>query len=271
MAFVLNAHATLDVDPHRYRVLVPSEIEGFLRAVAVEYVRIRSESLVALREVSLDGVDVVGVGDLKKRLQAAVVPPLGDGKFEIIRSDFGEVIAYMILEGEGARFGYKGVRDRETVPLPGRGIDGVAVEPTDPVTLILAEVKVSDEQRTPPRVVDVTNDCLRRQHRAHLKDKKGTLDKLWNLSRFARDPDTRDLFLRALLLYEAGRPVRLVSYCVLVRSLPRYKERDFGTFRSKASDYNPSNIRFQVVCTPADVDATVARWYQIVMEQAGKP
>lgn len=267
----LEERARFEKDGHRYVVLGPSNNDAFLRSVASEYVKLRSETIVPLRELSLDNVQVVSVDQLRQRLQSAVIPPRGSGGMDIARSDFGEMIALTVLEKAGTRFGYKSLRDREAIKLPGRGIDAVGVERTTPLTLLLGEVKVADEDRTPPRVVDKTEDCLRKQHRGHLKEKRETLDKIWNLARFARDPEVQDLLFQALLLYEQNQPITIVCASFLVRSKARYKEGDFGTFRTKPKDFKPGVIRFFVVCTDADVDATVDRWHQMVLQEAAKP
>lgn len=271
MSTDLEQRAQFNDGAHRYTVLGPKDSDKFLRSIASEYVTLRSETLHPLRELSLENVQVVSVDALRQRLQAAVIPPRGTGGMAIARSDFGEMVALHVLQKGGTSFGYKSLRDRELVKLPGRGIDAVGLEKTTPLTLLLGEVKVADEDRTPPRVVDTTKDCLRKQHRAHLREKKETLDKIWNLARFTRDADLQDLLFQALLLYEQGRPITIVCCSFLIRSKSRYKPGDFGSFRAKPDDYHPGVIRFFIVCTDDDVDTTIDRWHQMVVEEAAKP
>src|SRR5262249_14398812 len=148
-----------------------------------------------------------------------------------------------------------GVRDRETIQLPARGIDVIGVEEAEEgarLILVIGEVKVSDEAGSPPAVVDAAVDSLRNQHLAHIRDLQQTANKIWNQSRLALDLVVRNLFFTAAYLLEEQRltDLDLVAYSLLVRPTNCHTERDFGSFRSAQNDYAPARIRFIVVCIP---------------------
>jgi hypothetical protein len=89
----------------------------------------------------LDGL-TFGKQAIENRLRQAAIPPRGGGNFAVPRSDFGETVAYCLLEERfGTRFGYKSIRDRELPRLPGRGIDAIGIEYTEngPLRLVLGE------------------------------------------------------------------------------------------------------------------------------------
>jgi hypothetical protein len=111
---------------HRFEAIAPDDGQDWLATVASEYSALRTRCALPLEDVSLDGITVVGVEHLRARLRSATIPAYSAGNFGIVRSDFGETLCYMLLEQSyGTRFGYKGVRDRELINLPGRGIDSI--------------------------------------------------------------------------------------------------------------------------------------------------
>jgi hypothetical protein len=255
---------------HRYQVFAESGDPAWLESVAKEYVALRTATAAPLSEVSLEGIDVVSVDLVQKRLAQAVIPHRKSSPLDVVRSDFGEVLLYALLEGEhGTKLGYKSIRDRELIQLAGRGIDAVGVEDCpEPgcIALVLGEAKVSDEDRSPPRVVDAANDSLREQHLGNLADRGATADKIFDQSRHVANAEVRNRLIAAALLLEDERwdKLRIVACCALVRSTARLAPGDFGTFRATPSDYTPAAIRFLVVRLPESVEDTVTKWYQIV-------
>jgi hypothetical protein len=181
----------------------------------------------------------------------------------------------MLLEQSyGTRFGYKGVQDRELIYLPGRGIDAVGVENGNQLSLVLGEVKVSNENASPPQVVDYSDDSLKHQHRGHLGDLDTTKTKVWDLTRRASEVETRDLLFQAALYLDEERwdSLTLIACCFMIRPQGRYKEADFGSFKRSPRDYAPATVRFLVFCTPEDIETTVQNWYSTVeqTEESGE-
>jgi hypothetical protein len=239
--------------------------------IANEYRNLRTSTKFPLEPISLDGLEF-SVEAIKKRISANTIPERRGGNFDVVRSDFGEVIAYMALEqAYGTQFGYKSVRDRELIHLPGRGIDGVGVELADKLKLVLTETKVSHDTRTPPRVVDIQEDSLRNQHLAHNTDSK-TCKKIWDLARRTTTAELQNLFIKAALLFEARNfeLLDVITCCVLVRPHGVYHSNDFGTFMSSPDDYHPGKIRFLIVCIPSDqgnnIESVIDEWFQMLNE-----
>lgn len=255
---------------HCFRVLGLGNNSGWVNIVAAEYVRLRTECAQPLEDISVDGIGVLNTEAILKRLKSATIPVRRHDNFDVVRSDFGEILCYMLLEQEyETKFGYKSIRDREITQLPGRGIDAIGIEEgdkDDPLKLILGEAKVSNEAASPPSVVDRGKDCLRNQHLGHLHDLKVTVDKIWDTSRRCLDISVRELLFTAALYLEKQRwdKLCLVACCVLVRPHCRYTEADFGSFQQQSDDYKPALIRFLVMCIPDDVETVVQNWYSIV-------
>lgn len=266
---VITVH-NLDSAIDRYRVVEPDSAGLVLNILADEYMRLRSHCALPMQAVSVNGLSI-DASRLEARLRAATIPRRRLDNFDIIRSDLAEMLCYALLEDEyGTRFGYQGVCHRETTQLPGRGIDAVGIEDGDPLTLVLGEAKVSDEKRSPPRVVDTNDDSLRNQHRGHLRELEATASKVWNMSRHVMDMNLRDRFFVAASLLEFARwdKLRVVSACVLVRPKDKYTKADFGSFMQSPSDFRPAYIRYWVVSLPDGVEPTVTSWYESI-ERAG--
>ena len=255
---------------HSFRALKLDDDSEWINPVAVEYVRLRSECAQPLADISLDGIEVLSVDRISKRLEDATIPVRRFDNFDVVRSDFGEMLCYMLLEQEyETRFGYKSIRDRETTQLPGRGIDAVGIEEGsdgDLLTLVLGEVKVSDEAASPPQVVDRGEHCLRNQHLSHLRKPVATAKKIWDMSRRSPDSSAQALLFTAALYLEENRwdKLRLIACCVLVRPRCKYTKADFGSFQQCPDDYKPALIRFLVVCIPDDVEKVVQNWYATI-------
>lgn len=267
MALLCTVQEVLDSGDHEYRVLCPDTSIDWLKEAAEEYIRLRTACVTPLSALSLDGIGVVSTVNLQERLKKATIPLRRDDNFDVVRSDFGEVLTYLILERHyGVRLGYKSVRDRELTQLPGRGIDAVGIEGNSPLTLVLGETKVSDDKKSPPGVVDTSEDCLSKQHLMHLTDRDHTAAKLWDLVRRVADVELREAYIAAAILIEDGHldKLRIVGCCTLVRPQGRYTERDFGSFKKKPKKFEPARIRFLVVRMESGIDEVVQKWYEII-------
>jgi len=261
------------VGSHAYRVHGATPTPAWLESVAREYLALRTSTAVPLTEVALDGIDVLSVDRLKARLAEAGVPLHREGPLSVVRSDFGEVLLYGLLEQDhGTAIGYKSIRDRELTQQTGRGIDAVGIEQDagGVLTLVLGEAKVSDEDRCPPRVVEGASDSLREQHRGHLADRKLTASKVLHSARMVTNEQLRDRLIAASLLLEEGRwdRLRVVACCLLVRSASRFDRGDYGRFRTAPVDFSPAEIRFLVVRLDRGVDETVGEWHE-TMKRGG--
>jgi hypothetical protein len=246
--------------------------DDWLNSLAEVYLKLRRSTRSPLNPIIYDGLDL-DVTELRKKIEIATVPDLYGGIFDVVRSDFGEVWSYVVMENDfSTRFGYKSIRDRETIQLSGRGIDGIGVEyGHNKLTLLLLETKVSDESISPPQVVDKAKDSLRNQHIDHLTNRKETYKQIVDCGRRSWETDTRDLLFAAALYFEqeAWDKMDLVCSCFLVRSSKVHRTTDFGTFQTSIGDYIPAKIRFIVMCLPKPIDETVKLWHSKTIQQMG--
>lgn len=268
MRIPLTLAHNIEAAPHTYSVYGLDADYAWLNKLAEEYTNLRVETDHPLEDISLDGIAVVDLTSIRQRIRAATIPTRAakPTNFDVVRSDFGETLCYLVLEDHHRTvFGYKSVRDRELTQSPGRGIDALGIEenPDGTLTLVLSEVKVSDEAHSPPRVVDANEDSLRNQHLEHVGQLEKTVKKLYNVCRQSRKPEIQRLFIRAAFCLEDGRrdDVCLVACCLLVRPQSKYAETDFGTFKNSPQDFAPANVRFLVVCIPEDVETVITKWY----------
>src|SRR6266571_5245027 len=275
--------------PHYYAVYRPDAAADWLDRLADVYVALRAAPRSPLHDPTL-GIEVVERANVERLLATATVPRLTTGDWrDIIRADLGEVLAYELLEGVyGTRIAYKLVRDRELTQFPGRGIDAIGAEPLsaggepmpDPphqrteemeatagapqltaAMLVLVEVKVSDEDASPPQVVDTGDLSMRSQHLGHLSEWEKTMDKVWLAVRNATDPKTFEYLTQiALRLARDKTSVFIVACCVLVRPRLKVADTDCGTFEAKPTDYVPARVRFLTVALPSDMEATLTDW-----------
>lgn len=293
-----------DIDHHHLRVLEPATPE-WLQRLAAEYQALRTASRHPVEAVTFDGVELLDLAGVQAVLARETVPLHRAGNLAVTRSDFGEVILGVTnAELYGAKYGYRSTRDRELISITGRGIDQIGVEfvsedgegtadveqsttltstaaftppqtpskngnstsPAPKLSLILGEAKVSSDKKSPPQVVDAADDGLRNQHIAHLTNLDATVQKVWNVSRFADDPDVQQKLRAAAWLLEKQdfRQLRVVAASVLVRPVAVLNApADFGSFHTNCSDFIPADIRFLIVRIPQDVDSLVSEFARL--------
>ncbi|GCE12037.1 hypothetical protein [Tengunoibacter tsumagoiensis] len=260
-----------DSGKHQYRVYEPgsSSTVDWLFPLAKEYVKTLSQSILPRRPIQAPESDFhMDMTRLERYIAKASIPKYKPGNFNVVRSDFGELLCYVLLEcWYNTLFGAKSISYRELKDLPGRGIDAIGIERGDPLTIVLCEVKVSDDQKSPPRVVDDSDDCLSKQHRHHLDAMShATKEKIWRAYRFTKDERIGDLLAEAATYIEEQQieKLRIVSCNVLIRPKTKYTEADFGSFRQTPADYLPADIRFLIACVPDDLNTLIKDWYSIV-------
>jgi hypothetical protein len=269
MGLLCTIEETLDSGGHEYRVLGPDTSSDWMRELAEEYVYLRTACARPLSEISVEGIGVLSTENLLKRLKKATIPVRRTDNFDVVRSDFGEVLSYLLLERHyGVKLGYKSVRDREITQSPGRGIDALGIEDGDQITLVLGETKVSDDKASPPGVVDKSEDCLSRQHVGHLSELEKTAKKLWDTARRVSDLELRQQYMTAAVLLENGLldKIKIIGFCTLVRPKQHYTAADFGSFIKTPQKYDPAQIRFLIVRLADDLEDVIKKWYEIVQE-----
>lgn len=246
-----------DDDPHEFHILEPAQA-NWLHDLALKYRELRTYSDLPLGEIRLDGVTSMSTEALQRRMIAAAVPTRSGGNFDVLRSDLGEMaLAEYGAEAYGYSYGYRSVRDRELVTFAGRGIDQIGVAETDnPMRILVAlgEAKVSSEQRSPPSVVDASNDCLRVQHLNHVSDLTSTADKILLAARRCTEPDTQRLMFLAAELTRQQKfdNVTVCCHSFVARPASLAAISDYGSFKSDPSSYAPGLVRFTLLRLPTD-------------------
>ncbi|MBA2283934.1 MAG: hypothetical protein H0W02_00475 [Ktedonobacteraceae bacterium] len=123
---------TFDFDRHHFRVYEPGDSSNsdWLSPLAQEYIKLLTHRETALRKIVVNQNDLqMDVSHIQKYLRKASIPRYKAGNFNVVRSDFGELLCYMLLERDyGTSFGAKSICHRELRDLPGRGIDAIGVE-----------------------------------------------------------------------------------------------------------------------------------------------
>lgn len=260
----------LDRGNHQFRIYeVDNSYKNWLLFLAKEYVKTLTERETALKEIKLEEYGLVmDTSRLQQYIRRASIPKFKAGLFNVVRSDFGELLCYILLERNyGTIFGAKSIRYRELRDASGRGIDAIGIELRDKLTLVLCEVKVSDEVVSPPQVVDRSNDCLSKQQLHHLAQlETDTKDKVWHVAARTRNEQIELLLMAAASCLEEKRYDKLdiVVSNVLVRSEATCKETDFGSFREDLQLYKPANIRFLLLRTPGAIESIIEQWYEMI-------
>lgn len=267
-----------DDESHHFRVYEPVDHTSttWLNPIAEEYVRLLTHRETPLKPHPRESHgSVMDMSNIQKYLRKASIPPYKRGNFNVVRSDFGEILCYMLLEDEyRTLFGVKNIFQRELRDSSGRGIDAIGVEIGDVLTLVLCEVKVSDEQHSPPRVVDANDDCLRKQHQYHLENlDRATKDKIWRAANHARDEHIAELLTTVAIYLEEGmhEKIHVILCNVLIRPKHKYTPDDFGSFRDQHTQFAPASIRFIIACIPDNVDVIIKEWYDKIQHTEGPP
>lgn len=141
----------------------------------------------------------------------------------------------------------------------------MGVENDDTLTLLLAEVKVSGEDRNPPQVVDKNNDSISKSLLAHIKNYDETSRKIWDMARRSMDKVVAELLFAAAMYWDEKKWSHLHVICcgVLVRPRGKYKEKDFGLLKDKPELVAPARVRFLIVCVNSDLEETASEFYRL--------
>jgi hypothetical protein len=126
--------------------------------------------------------------------------------------------------------------------LPSRGMDLLAVEPTEELALLLSESKASEDPASPPTVVGEGDSSLRAQLLAFLADRPKVLRELNWVLKHSRE-DQQSAVARALLLFTRGH-ITLRVVPVLLRPSEQHGANDYGVFLDQPDEFAPASIRF---------------------------
>ena len=241
-----------------------------LATLSNEYRTLRTVCKTPLNQVNVEGIGVVNTTQIKSYLEPKTIPFRQKGSFDVVRSDIGETLAYILLEQNyGTQIGSKGVQNRELVQSVSRGIDVVGVENNGILTLVLGEAKVSNQDRNPPDVVDTNRDSISKTLRAHIKNHQETSRKIWDVIRKCENPVIKDLLLAAAIYWDEKMWsfLRIICCGILVRPLNKYSTKDFGLLKGDPGLLSPAKVRFLIVCVNDDLDNFVSEFYRMVIEK----
>ena len=143
---------------------------------------------------------------------------------DIYRSDLGELLlTYYFEEKIGAKYKFnipiKNISYRELAEKPGRGMDAIGYNTnSDKIAILFGEAKVSSEKKSPPQVVDVSNDSI---YNTQLKFKKEKTIVLARLSDYYKRLGAKDASIigAVILAIEKDLTTRyeITFGCVLIR------------------------------------------------------
>lgn len=179
---------------------------------------------------------------------------------DVARNELAEIIAYVAAE-EIYRtvLPVKRIREKEVANLPTRGMDLLAVERSPVLRLFVGEVKASEQDKSPPDVVEGGSSSLRSQLIGAINDHRRILAELSYTLKHTAD-SFRDLVAECILRWVAhGLPI--VAFPILVRSESTLGPDDFGSFRKSHQDYAPATIRFCLPVLAVSIDELASEVY----------
>jgi hypothetical protein len=268
MVLSLVNRAQTSVGRHSFRAASIDPDSNWLEETASQYGALLTEFDVPLNSIILDGIEVMDPSRLKTFFDSHLIPPYKGTNFDVVRSDFGEVLSYGLLESQyGTEIPTKSIRMRERADCQARGIDIVGLESDGKLRLVMGECKVSDDPSSPPGVVDDNEDCLRKQLAGHLSRKDETIGKIGWLTRRVQSASCRDRLITAALYWEKERWDLLEIVCcpLLVRSEGAYKSSDFGSLVKDDAGFEKATIRFLILIVPGPIEPTVRKWHSMIL------
>jgi hypothetical protein len=208
----------------------------------------------------------------KKREQGLEPKVLND----IYRSDLGELLMTYYFEEklpDGERFviPIKNITFRERAELPGRGLDAIGYRKIGDtqVEILLGEAKVSADKKSPPPVVDSTNDSI---YNTQLNHKNETPIVVQRLSDYVRRLNTKDAAILGFAIISIENKLTdnfSITYgCTLVRDHTCVNENtDFGKMKTNQVDFEPGKVHFSILSfSGKTINDTVDLFYKKVQE-----
>ncbi len=267
-----------DVGEHHFRVYhAPANYHlAWLVPMAREYIRLLSHSQERIENIRSHLADLnMDMTSVERRLKQNSVPKRRYDNFDVMRSDFGELLCYMLLEENYSTvIGAKSIEIRELTDAPGRGIDAIGIEERDgKLVLVLCEVKVSDDRTSPPGVVERREDCLKNQQLMHIEQLfNATKRKIQHCAKLVRDRQRSaqlDL-VSALLEFGFVDDLKVVSCCVLVRPASLHRSQDFGSFYTNPDQFQPATVRFLIPCLPHPINDIINEWDDVIRHEVAQ-
>ncbi|MER6174195.1 Hachiman antiphage defense system protein HamA [Streptosporangium sp. NPDC001681] len=213
-----------------------------------------------------DVVDLQDIEALVSEVTEAAVPLPGQNQtkphLDMARNEAAEVLAHLVAERlHGGLVVANRVRNKEIPGQPTRGMDLLALEESSPkqLRLVCGEVKASSSNSSPPAVVDKADDSMRNQLKRTISDHARILQELNWAHKHAKDGN-KPMVARAMLLW-TRKKLPVVILPVLMRTSETGQESDFGTFKSKPTEFTPAVIRFFLAKISISIEEFAERAY----------
>ena len=272
---------------HLHKKIDIPVIDSFIIKFAERYLKQRSHSEYDIRSINEQALfKNLGFGtDVLKQIITKNTLPIDKTREQgiepnvlndIYRSDLGELLMTYYFEEklpEGERYiiPLKNISFRERAEFPGRGLDAIGYKLIEynKVEILLGEAKVSADKRTPPPVVDSTNDSL---YKTHLNYRNETPIVVQRLSDYTRRLNIKDAVILGFAIISIEHQLIdnfTITYgCTLIRDHTCVNEAsDFGKMKTNQVDFEPGNVHFSILSfSDKNIKETVDLFYKKVQE-----
>ncbi|MBF8436537.1 hypothetical protein I0Q91_05575 [Halanaerobiaceae bacterium Z-7014] len=190
----------------------------------------------------------------------------GIDNFQVVRSEFGEIIAQLtLMDYFETEFHLNRLKRKEIPMLPTRGIDFLGIEFDNEIpVLVLGEVKVSTEKRNPPGVVHNPGDdgCLEIRIPHLLSDQeKITSELAYYLENVSADKKELYIDIFNRLTNEESTLV-IIGNPFLLRDAEAYSIEDLGNLLEYDSN-EYQKVRFVIVKIAEDINKLSKKVYDM--------
>jgi hypothetical protein len=193
----------------------------------------------------------------------------------IYRSDLGELLMTYYFEEKldsESKFiiPLKNITFRERADMPGRGLDAIGYRvDSDKITVLLGEAKVSHERKSPPSVVDKTEDSIYKTHKKHNDNIDVIIERLTDYCRRLGTSDAEMIGLVILSMKANKKDVYSLTFgSTLIRDFKCVNESsDFGKMKTNIEEFTPNKIHFSILSfTEKEISETVELFFKKVQE-----
>jgi hypothetical protein len=269
---------------HTYKKFDIKVFDAFIQKFAEKYLEQRSQTQFDYSDKELYDNLGFDTSDLKRIISSNAMPI--DTKREqglqpdilndIYRSDLGELLMTYYFEEklpEIERFiiPLKNITFRERADLPGRGLDAIGYREISDgqIEILLGEAKVSADKKSPPAVVDSTDDSLYKTHLKHKNDVPMVIRRLSDYARRLNEKDATIIGFAILCIDKKLTDKYAITYgCTLIRDYTCVNETsDFGKLKSNATNFETGKVNFSILSfSNKSIKETVNLFYQKVQE-----
>lgn len=272
---------------HKFEKTDIPVIDSFIKKFAEKYLEQRSHTQFDYKEVKEQTLfNNLGFStDVLKQIVSKNATPI-DKKREqglepavlndIYRSDLGELLMTYYFEeklpyGEQFIIPLKNITFRERAELPGRGLDAIGYKKIgdEKVEILLGEAKVSADKKSPPPVVDSTNDSIYNTQSKHKNEVPVVIQRLSDYARRLNIKDAEIIGFAIVCLEHKLTDHFTITYgCTLIRDHTCVNDtKDFGKVKTNEKDFEPGKVHFSILSfSDKSIKETVDLFYNKVQE-----